>query len=271
MESERRKVYVISIHALLAESDGKDSIRNGVLCQFLSTLSLRRATRYPSSRKPYKAGFLSTLSLRRATAGCGKCTSCQSDFYPRSPCGERPPIRDIIQWEGIFLSTLSLRRATTAYSFLAARIEFLSTLSLRRATKVKGTFLMNLRISIHALLAESDEIPARSSRIVRISIHALLAESDPLLPRRHMRLTYFYPRSPCGERHDTSSLLQCQVKFLSTLSLRRATRYGRPVDVQLVFLSTLSLRRATIQWEGMKSLSEVISIHALLAESDLMR
>ena len=35
-----------------------------------------------------------------------------------------------------------------------------------------------------------------------------------------------------------------------------------------LFLSTLSLRRATIQWEGMKSLSEVISIHALLAESD---
>ena len=33
--------------------------------------------------------------------------------------------------------------------------------------------------------------------------------------------------------------------FLSTLSLRRATRFGRPIDVQLVFLSTLSLRRAT--------------------------
>ena len=57
-------------------------------------------------------------------------------FYPRSPCGERqalgllgwlrvlisihallaesdPPVREIIQWEGIFLSTLSLRRATS--------------------------------------------------------------------------------------------------------------------------------------------------------------
>ena len=34
--------------------------------------------------------------------------------------------------------------------------------------------------------------------------------------------------------------------FLSTLSLRRATRYGRPIDVQFV-----------------------ISIHALLAESDI--
>ena len=59
-----------------------------------------------------------------------------------------------------------------------------------------------------------------------------------------------------------------EFRFLSTLSLRRATlnlpskpidknisihallaesdnRYGRPIDVQLVFLSTLSLRRAT--------------------------
>ena len=59
-------------------------------------------------------------------------------------------------------------------------------------------------------------------------------------------LCNFYPRSPCGER------------------LRETVPGGRHV----IFLSTLSLRRAT-QWEGMKSLSEVISIHALLAESDL--
>ena len=39
--------------------------------------------------------------------------------------------------------------------------------------------------------------------------------------------------------------------FLSTLSLRRATRYGRPIDVQLVFLSTLSLRRATVDTDGL--------------------
>ena len=55
----------------------------------------------------------------------------------------------------------------------------------------------------------------------------------------------FYPRSPCGERHDTSSLLKCQVKFLSTLSLRRATTLICDVIAEIT-----------------------ISIHALLAESD---
>ena len=78
----------ISIHALLAESDS--------ICQapilprnaFLSTLSLRRATIF--AVRPYDAPiFLSTLSLRRATHFL--CTSKinMSNFYPRSPCGER--------------------------------------------------------------------------------------------------------------------------------------------------------------------------------------
>ena len=58
---------LISIHALLAESDA--NIREGVtvLGVFLSTLSLRRAT--SAVKEPEAAPrFLSTLSLRRATA-----------------------------------------------------------------------------------------------------------------------------------------------------------------------------------------------------------
>ena len=124
---------------------------------------------------------------------------------------------------------------------------------------------------------------------------------------------YFYPRSPCGERpvtsvarvattvisihallaesdYDTSSLMQCQAKFLSTLSLRRATGYGqyciraRGISIHallaesdvvdtvkladpVLFLSTLSLRRATVHYDNY-NLHCVISIHALLAESD---
>ena len=81
--------------------------------------------------------------------------------------------------------------------------------------------------------------------MIDISIHALLAESDfPLLVIR-----FPIPR------------------FLSTLSLRRATLKSRLNKKLLRFLSTLSLRRATeIQLE-FNSL-ESISIHALLAESD---
>ena len=61
-------VYVkISIHALLAESDRFQNELFDILWRFLSTLSLRRATVVKMSIK-----FFNT------------------DFYPRSPCGERP-------------------------------------------------------------------------------------------------------------------------------------------------------------------------------------
>ena len=55
-------------------------------------------------------------------------------------------------------------------------------------------------ISIHALLAESDMPIGTMSASIWISIHALLAESDRLLRSGTARGTYFYPRSPCGER-----------------------------------------------------------------------
>ena len=56
-------------------------------------------------------------------------------------------------------------------------------------------------ISIHALLAESDGTSVNSTQTYYISIHALLAESDLFLIWVARTLTYFYPRSPCGERH----------------------------------------------------------------------
>ena len=57
---------IISIHALLAESD-PDRVSE--------TLVPRQ--------------FLSTLSLRRATIDSSRAANCQQHFYPRSPCGER--------------------------------------------------------------------------------------------------------------------------------------------------------------------------------------
>ena len=102
----------ISIHALLAESD---RVRQGDKFQ--------QGHFYPRSPCGER---------RESQPPCARPTT---NFYPRSPCGERqaadisarrearisihallaesdPPVRDIIQWEGIFLSTLSLRRAT---------------------------------------------------------------------------------------------------------------------------------------------------------------
>ena len=56
--------------------------------------------------------------------------------------------------------------------------------------------------------------------------------------------------------------------FLSTLSLRRATSVRKSTIIHTAFLSTLSLRRATVTVLGIQH-RVGISIHALLAESDL--
>ena len=56
--------------------------------------------------------FLSTLSLRRATLTSVVSSTGTMDFYPRSPCGERPICKGQIIPIIEFLSTLSLRRAT---------------------------------------------------------------------------------------------------------------------------------------------------------------
>ena len=80
--------------------------------------------------------------------------------------------------------------------------------------------------------------------------------------------SYFYPRSPCGERRVQNGwAFGKRVQFLSTLSLRRATFWSFVALKALEFLSTLSLRRATYDTYA-KVLRVNISIHALLAESD---
>ena len=167
-------------------------------------------------------------------------------FYPRSPCGERPLAIPRHQQADAFLSTLSLRRATKICKYVARR---------------------NV-ISIHALLAESDIYCHLSGASYSISIHALLAESDGPWSTLPIGMANFYPRSPCGERLVVDGHRVHITRFLSTLSLRRATSLvllerlviwyfyprspcgERPLYLDTVsalasFLSTLSLRRAT--------------------------
>ena len=221
-------IAVISIHALLAESDPPapltlppsanfyprspcgerpvaGSCRNGVI-GFLSTLSLRRAT-VKATAHICRDAFLSTLSLRRATGNQSGEDTNDGNFYPRSPCGERPagPKRP-------------KHRTQTQYFYPR------SPCGERRQQRWLDN--THRRISIHALLAESDESRQPSGRPT----------------------TDFYPRSPCGERLPTDGLFFLGRRFLSTLSLRRATNdaiNGRNPDI--------------------------ISIHALLAESDFKR
>ena len=78
-----------------------------------------------------------------------------------------------------------------------------------------------------------------------ISIHALLAESDGLSYFYIIKITDFYPRSPCGER--------------------------RVMPVSLQVIPLISIHALLAESDHLFASSGVdfaISIHALLAESD---
>ena len=101
---------------------------------------------------------------------------------------------------------------------------FLSTLSLRRATGE----------------------PARPVQRSNISIHALLAESDSHTFNLTRFQCYFYPRSPCGERLASSVVLSNTIKISIHALLAESDGVCNQKPPQArKFLSTLSLRRAT--------------------------
>ena len=213
---------IISIHALLAESDP------GSLTQLLERKyfyprspcgerPLDRCNgqgpddfypRSPCGERPkaqdeYKDTVTISIHALLAESDIADCTKFYAfgDFYPRSPCGERP------------MATASKNRYLHFYPR--------SPCGERRMSRC--TVAGSCRISIHALLAESDLYAMGYYRYSGISIHALLAESDctgrsrePLgtvflstLSLRRATTTSttlwlavgdFYPRSPCGER-----------------------------------------------------------------------
>ena len=171
---------IISIHALLAESDNRFGRPIDVQLVFLSTLSLRRATVHYDNynlhccisihallaesdnlfrfeRVEFQL-FLSTLSLRRATTN--RCTTIPDfgHFYPRSPCGERLASVLAVGRTGYFYPRSPCGERRQVAQTCREKLVFLSTLSLRRATGPAG--------------GRTNSTPD------------------------------FYPRSPCGERHQ---------------------------------------------------------------------
>ena len=132
--TQRRDFF--SIHALLAESDQSQAVSHRTARNFLSTLSLRRAT----FREQFKyvvqcrfsihallaesdgrlgflifpnSIFLSTLSLRRATVFWFFVALKAPEFSIHALLAESDlPASAFIEAEAFFLSTLSLRRAT---------------------------------------------------------------------------------------------------------------------------------------------------------------
>ena len=148
-------------------------------------------------------------------------------------------------------------------------------------------------ISIHALLAESDpprviREPATSRFLSTLS----LRRATTPLTSRITRRQYFYPRSPCGERPSRrylailgnaisihallaesdavmDNIVFVPGEFLSTLSLRRATSRTESITTEVSHFyprSPCGERRDVI---AVMTDAQSISIHALLAESDI--
>ena len=212
----------ISIHALLAESDQ------------------RRGGAFPPS------GISIHALLAESDRNHAVHDQAVRDFYPRSPCGERPVIAVCEAWAKDFYPRSPCGERRQHRVRRRRRDGFLSTLSLRRATGSPGVRRQSRGISIHALLAESDKYAATlvfacleflstlslrratqrrlpDSTHQRISIHALLAESDASAPQ--YRATYgisIHALLAESDWRQATAVVQLPA-FLSTLSLRRAT------------------------------------------------
>ena len=222
----RRPNHVISIHALLAESDGPQAI-------------------YPSSTPPISIHALLAESDNSSVTTADKearisihALLAESDswprgmiplslyFYPRSPCGERQLAARDDSIKFVFLSTLSLRRATLDRTPPLASRAFLSTLSLRRATSThqqNPSKLANFypRSPCGERQATENAGPASCAFLSTLSLRRATIEyfsalnnilflstlslrrATGLIIIRVCYYTFFYPRSPCGERHLT--------------------------------------------------------------------
>ena len=147
------------------------------------------------------------------------------DFYPRSPCGER-------------LYQHSTIGSTTADFYPR------SPCGERRAScRPQG---LGKAISIHALLAESDYWRMAAVAGCDLFLSTLsLRRATPVLIVRGSAKLYFYPRSPCGERH----IFMAGICFSQGISIH-------------------ALLAESDQTTTNTSTTEAISIHALLAESD---
>ena len=127
-------VCVISIHALLAESD-QLLLDRGLTRDDISIHALLAE----SDKNTSIAGRITEISIHALLAESdNQCKIDQkrsSNFYPRSPCGERQSSGwGIPNWESISIHALLAESDLPTASAWTLGGVFLSTLSLRRAT-----------------------------------------------------------------------------------------------------------------------------------------
>ena len=191
----------ISIHALLAESDVVTLIWDVIAEIFLSTLSLRRATNSRTQSDPAKSISIHALLAESDSMLISLCCGC-SDFYPRSPCGERLSANNHVGIrENFYPRSPCGERRPYSLSQSVKSLYFYPRSPCGERLPLLCSTLCCGSISIHALLAESDSGKSKKSKTKKqflstlslrrativsgcaktgsvISIHALLAESD---------------------------------------------------------------------------------------------
>ena len=172
----------------------------GFVCLFLSTLSLRRATSSKTHDRHKTTISIHALLAESDVNGVG-LLSYFGNFYPRSPCGERPMGVTVLGVQHHFYPRSPCGERPIAGRIMSKGTKFLSTLSLRRATCVISVQIgRNIHFYPRSPCGERHSARPGTRRRDAISIHALLAESDQQKPSKLAKTSYFYPRSPCGER-----------------------------------------------------------------------
>ena len=260
---------------------------------FLSTLSLRRATKtteigpnlvnnfYP--RSPCGERLCVDRRISSCTAISIHALLAESDtpmvtppsykhnFYPRSPCGERQLYINRTAETVVFLSTLSLRRATFQFSLLRFRF-FISIHALLAESDQAANGFAHAppQISIHALLAESDSISSIVNNVINrflstLSLRRATGSNQSIISQPNN----FYPRSPCGER------LKPILSKINTRDFYPRSPCGeRPHTARRMTAEQDFYPRSPCGERQANAVDQIlpghISIHALLAESDLV-
>ena len=193
-------------------------------------------------------------------------------FYPRSPCGERP----LWCWLNNVQIAFSIH-ALLAESDRSARMSgtprlvFLSTLSLRRATggvetQCRYDFFLST-LSLRRATEQYQKIIKRELFLSTLS----LRRATPGNCQNSFDAAIFYPRSPCGERRSGLGIQSLSLNFLSTLSLRRATLFCWIRCPPQTFSIHALLAESDLLQKPIAQTGLTFSIHALLAESDERR
>ena len=174
-----RRTLPISIHALREEGDALTQRLGELASQFLSTPSVRRATKRQNIGT-HTARFLSTPSARRATQSFSTVLWFQPiSIHALREEGDYADICTAARAE-VFLSTPSARRATPRLRRRPRPCWHFYPRPPRGGRLYRGCCLSDVvRISIHALREEGDGCqPAPGHSVRRISIHALREEGD---------------------------------------------------------------------------------------------